>query len=278
MKLRRDRIVVVLEYNIYVYNFADLKLLLQIETVANPKGLCAISSTSNSSVLACPGLTKGQVRLELHGLKKPKFISAHDSSLACLVLTLDGRLLATASNKGTLIRVFNTHDGTRLQEVRRGADRAEIFSISFSGNAQWLAVSSDKGTVHVFSLKGETEEGSNKPLEGQGGTGFKSDNSNTIGVGSSSNNKTLASSITNANPGSTLSFMRGVLPSYFSSEWSFCQFRLPEEIKSIVAFGPEKHTIVIVGSDGSFYRCAFDHVHGGEMTQQEHVKFIKLEK
>lgn len=38
-------------------------------------------------------------------------------------------------------------------QLRRGADRAEIYSLAFSSTAQWLAVSSDKGTVHVFSLK-----------------------------------------------------------------------------------------------------------------------------
>lgn len=40
-----------------------------------------------------------------------------------------------------------------MMQVRRGADRAEIYSLAFSPTAQWLAVSSDKGTVHVFSLK-----------------------------------------------------------------------------------------------------------------------------
>lgn len=38
-------------------------------------------------------------------------------------------------------------------QVRRGAERAEIYSLAFSSGAQWLAVSSDKGTVHVFSIK-----------------------------------------------------------------------------------------------------------------------------
>lgn len=38
-------------------------------------------------------------------------------------------------------------------QVRRGADRAEIYSLAFSATAQWLAVSSDKATVHVFNLK-----------------------------------------------------------------------------------------------------------------------------
>lgn len=37
-------------------------------------------------------------------------------------------------------------------QVRRGADRAEIYSLAFSPTAEWLAVSSDKGTIHVFSV------------------------------------------------------------------------------------------------------------------------------
>ncbi len=37
-----------------------------------------------------------------------------------------------AAEKGTLIRVFSTGDGTKLQEVRRGSDPACIYSIAFS--------------------------------------------------------------------------------------------------------------------------------------------------
>jgi WD40 repeat protein len=43
--------------------------------------------------------------------------------------------------------------GLNLLQVRRGADRAEIYSLAFSNNLQYLAVSSDKGTIHVFNLK-----------------------------------------------------------------------------------------------------------------------------
>ncbi|XVF24286.1 hypothetical protein REPUB_Repub13aG0114300 [Reevesia pubescens] len=116
VKLRRDRIVVVLEHKIYVYSFMDLKLLHQIETLANPRGLCCLSHHSNTSVLACPGLHRGQVRVEHFGLNMMKLINAHDSHIACFTLTFDGLLLATASTRGTLIRIFNTMDGTRLQE------------------------------------------------------------------------------------------------------------------------------------------------------------------
>lgn len=119
VKLRRDRIVVVLEHKIYVYSFRDLGLLNQIETLANPRGLCCLSHYANTSVLACPGLRRGQIRVEHFGLHITKFIQAHDNNVACLTLTMDGLLLATASTKGTLIRIFNTLDGTLLQEVIR---------------------------------------------------------------------------------------------------------------------------------------------------------------
>ena len=42
VKLRRDRVVVVLATKVYVYRFSDLKLLDQIDTQPNPRGLVAL--------------------------------------------------------------------------------------------------------------------------------------------------------------------------------------------------------------------------------------------
>ncbi|TYG39375.1 hypothetical protein ES288_D12G011700v1 [Gossypium darwinii] len=251
VRLRRDRIIVVLEQKIFVYNFVDLKLLHQIGTILNPKGLCAVSQGAGSLVLVCPGLQKGQVRVEHYASKRTKFIMAHDSRIACFALSQDGQLLATASTKGTLVRIYNTIDGSLLQEVRRGADRAEIYSLAFSSNAQWLAVSSDKGTVHVFSLK--------------------------ISAGSPGTTQSRSTSEPVVSSHSSLSFIKGVLPKYFSSEWSVAQFRLVEGSQYLVAFGHQKNTVVILGIDGSFYRCQFDPVNGGEMTQLEYHNFLKPE-
>ena len=39
VKLRRDKIVVVLEHKIYVYNFSDLKIVHQTDTWGNPRGI-----------------------------------------------------------------------------------------------------------------------------------------------------------------------------------------------------------------------------------------------
>ncbi|KAK1440479.1 hypothetical protein QVD17_06306 [Tagetes erecta] len=247
VRLRRDRIVVVLLEKIYVYNFADLKLLQQIDTVTNPKGLCEVSHVAGSMVLVCLGLRKGQIRVEHYGLKQTKFVMAHDSRIVCVALTHDGRLLATASSKGTLIRIFNTVDGSLIQEVRRGADRADIYSLAFSPTAERLGVSSDRGTVHVFNLKVDSG---------------------------------LMQTVSDQNNGSPplvshLSFMKGVLPKYFSSEWSVARIHLNEGLQYVVGFGHQKNTVVILGMDGSFYRCQFDPVAGGEkMTVLECHNFL----
>ncbi|KAL2540514.1 Autophagy-related protein 18a [Abeliophyllum distichum] len=255
VRLRRDRIVVVLEHKIFVYNFPDLMLLHQIETIANPKGLCAVSQVAESFVLVCPGLQKGLVRVEHYTLKRTEFISAHDSGIACFTLSQDGIWLATAGCKGTLVRIYNTHDVTLLQEVRRGADRAEIYSLAFSPTAQWLAVSSDKGTVHVFKLK--------------------------VNLGNLESDKSLSPTDQNlaaTTSSSSLSSIKGVLHSYFNSERSVAQFRLPEGARYIVAFGHQKNTVVILGLDGSFYLCKFDPATGGEMTQLDYHNFLEPEE
>ncbi|PNY09732.1 WD repeat domain phosphoinositide-interacting protein 3-like [Trifolium pratense] len=257
VRLRRDMIVVVLEFKVYVYNFKDFKVISQVETFSNPKGLCVVSQLADSMVMVCPGLQKGQVRVDHYAKKKINYVWAHDSSLACFGLTIDGKFLATASTRGTLIRVFDTENGALLQEVRRGANAAEIYSLAFSSTAQWLAVSSDKGTVHVFSLK--------------------VNNSNTELEKSQSSSNSADASI--ASFSSSLPFIKikGVLPKYFNSEWSFAQFHLNEDCRCTVAFGNQNNTLTILGMDGSFYRCQFDPVHGGKMTQLESHNFLKPE-
>ncbi|CAI9769019.1 unnamed protein product [Fraxinus pennsylvanica] len=256
VRLWKDQIVVILLNKIYVYNFEDLELLHQIDTMSNPKGLCEVSRESEK-VLACLGLHQGEVRVEHCTFKRTNTITAHDSQIECIALTHDGRFLATASTKGTLVRVFNTWDESLLHELRRGSGRAEIYSISFSLDAQWLAVSSDKATVHVFKLNVDSRAAS----------------------ASASAAAAAGPNIFSPTPASFLSQITGI-PKYLKSQWSVTRFRLPQEgIRNIVTFGQQqKNTVIIIGVDGSYFRCQFDPEARGEMIEVQHLNFLQPEQ
>lgn len=147
------------------------------------------------------------------------------------------------------------------QELRRGADPACIYSIAFSRGAQWLAVSSDKGTVHVFSL--DRRRASTAAVDAAAAAG---------GAPGAPDGGALR------NPVSAFSFVSAILPvPYFASERSFAQFRLPEETRSIVGFGPGPCTLVVASLAGSFYTATFDPERGGACEQRSYCKFVELE-
>ena len=90
-------------------------------------------------MLACPDREKGRVKVNIYtGDSASEEISnvleAHNSSLSCISLNYNGTLLATASEKGTIIRLYNPHSGEALQELRRGTDKAEVYSIAIDVN------------------------------------------------------------------------------------------------------------------------------------------------
>eukprot|EP00009_Paramoeba_aestuarina_P001815 CAMPEP_0201507796 /NCGR_PEP_ID=MMETSP0161_2-20130828/1356_1 /ASSEMBLY_ACC=CAM_ASM_000251 /TAXON_ID=180227 /ORGANISM="Neoparamoeba aestuarina, Strain SoJaBio B1-5/56/2" /LENGTH=284 /DNA_ID=CAMNT_0047902267 /DNA_START=99 /DNA_END=950 /DNA_ORIENTATION=+ len=157
VRLRKDRIVVALETKVYIYNFTDLRLMTSFETTNNPTGLIALSPKENNTVLVCPGLEPGHARIELFDVPKTHNIIAHETGLACVALNMDGTLLATASEKGTLVRIYDTASGELLRELRRGSGQAQIYSIKFSPDSKFLLVTSDTGTIHLFAA-GETEK------------------------------------------------------------------------------------------------------------------------
>lgn len=64
----------------------------------------------------------------------------------------NGTLLATVSDKGTLIRVYNLSDGNFLAELRRGSKNTDINCIVFDENNKYVGCASGGGTIHFFSI------------------------------------------------------------------------------------------------------------------------------
>lgn len=149
VRLSKSRIVVALLNSIHTFAFSNPPQKLSVfETTDNPMGLACLGQ----KLLAFPGRSPGQVQLVELETGNVSIIPAHSSPLRAMALSPDGEILATASEMGTLVRVFSTSNCAKMAELRRGVDQAVIFSLAISPSNNLLAVTSDKSTLHVFDL------------------------------------------------------------------------------------------------------------------------------
>ena len=163
VRLNRARVIARERTRCTIYELGTLARQQTIDTVACERGLVALSADAESSVLAFAGsASEGKVvvhdALNLCGICE---VRAHRTPLAALALNADGTMLATASVKGTVIRVTALPSGTKMWSFRRGATSSVIQSLNFGATAfqpPLLCVSSDKGTAHVFAIEGEPKE------------------------------------------------------------------------------------------------------------------------
>mgnify|MGYP001135301505 CR=1 FL=1 len=75
----------------------------------------------DNPVLLLPSDGNVHVHDALNLSDRPVVVKAHNSPLAALALSTDGGLLATCSEKGTVIRVFALPDWENVKSFRRGS-------------------------------------------------------------------------------------------------------------------------------------------------------------
>ncbi|MFH4976953.1 hypothetical protein AB6A40_003662 [Gnathostoma spinigerum] len=161
VKMNKKHLIVCIEEHIFVHNVKDAQVTHVIrDTPPNTNGVIDLTS-SGDSLIAYPGSVKtGEVHIfdatNLTALGVT--ITAHSNPLAALKFSYDGKYLATASVRGTVIRVFGIPSGERLFEFQRGSWGAAINSLAFSMDGQYLASSSNTETVHVFKLDKSSED------------------------------------------------------------------------------------------------------------------------
>ncbi|XP_054717618.1 WD repeat domain phosphoinositide-interacting protein 4-like [Uloborus diversus] len=162
LRMRRDRLFVAQRTQIHVFCFPNNPAkLFTFDTGVNPRGLCEVSPfpSSERQLLVFPGHISGSIQIvdlaKIHpgSSATPITLNAHTSDVAYIAINHQGTLVATASVKGTLIRVFDTYRKLLLIELRRGYDPASVYCINFSSDSDFLCACSDKGTIHIFALK-----------------------------------------------------------------------------------------------------------------------------
>ncbi|KAJ8318082.1 hypothetical protein KUTeg_003173 [Tegillarca granosa] len=165
VRLRRDRIVVVLDTMIKVYTFTQNPQQLHVfETCPNPKGLCVMCPNSNNSLLTFPGRKTGHVQIvDLANTEKsPIDIAAHEAALSWY-LNKNSSLLCVSSDHGT-VHIFSTEDPKKNKQLGIGSASflPKYFSSTWSfskfqvpGGAQCVcAFGSDNNAVIVVCADG----------------------------------------------------------------------------------------------------------------------------
>uniref|UniRef100_A0A2K5QPR0 WD repeat domain 45 n=4 Tax=Platyrrhini TaxID=9479 RepID=A0A2K5QPR0_CEBIM len=192
-------------------------------------GLCDLCPSLEKQLLVFPGHKCGSLQLvDLSSTKPgtssaPFTINAHQSDIACVSLNQPGTVVASASQKGTLIRLFDTQSKEKLVELRRGTDPATLYCINFSHDSSFLCASSDKGTVHIFALK-DTRLNRRSALARVGKVG-------------------------------------PMIGQYVDSQWSLASFTVPAESACICAFGRNTsknvNSVIAICVDGTFHKYVF---------------------
>ncbi|KAF3939720.1 hypothetical protein ABW19_dt0207613 [Dactylella cylindrospora] len=249
VRISRSKIVVVLRNNLAIYDFsAPPQRRAAFETVNNDFGLVCLGSKH----IAFPGRTTGQVNLFDLGCGNNIIIPAHTSNIMALALSPNGELLATASENGTLIRVFSTAGSAIVSELRRGIDKALIYSMAFSPSSKRIAVTSDKCTLHVFDVLPTQSEGQ-RP-------------------GSRQSNSGQDTTHTETNKRFSLLGQLPLLPKYFRSEWSFAQARVEGAGRNTVGWVNEDTIIVTSPEDCKWEKFVIlnaPHTESGKACERE---------
>lgn len=312
VKLNRRRLIAVLEEQIYVYDISNMKLLHTIETPPNPSAICAMSPSSENCFIAYPTpasiskpsskpgappeipATTDVMVFDANTCEAINIIQAHKSPVSCLAINREGTMLATASDKGTVIRVFALPGAQKIAQFRRGAYPAKIHSISFNATSTLLLVSSDTDTVHIFRMADGRKKKKNVAEPSlQHSDSYASSISSSVDAESVATNSLYSNP---RSPGATPSASSGkapfegmlrraswkglvnskfvgkaaqYMPDMLSEMWEpsrdFAFLKLPKSnIQSISAMSSSAPQIMVVTSDGYFYQYNIDLDKGGE--------------
>ncbi|CAJ0580817.1 unnamed protein product, partial [Mesorhabditis spiculigera] len=158
-------LVIVQPRKLHIFQFPNPCKLLRTEEVAfHQKAICTLSPDILNPCLAFTGSSIGTVQImslekvSTSSSQHSKNINAHKNEIAQMAMNKQGTLLATGSVKGTVIRIFGTRTCQPMWEFRRGTDPAGLYCMQFSPCSTFLAVSSDKGTIHIFSCRDSKKE------------------------------------------------------------------------------------------------------------------------
>jgi WD40 repeat protein len=159
VKIRTDSIIGLIVNRIYILNINTLEIVDEIEIDTINKHLYGISYIHSELILAFPqNKSKGKIQIEKYSIStkinkkiKTEIVNAHESNVVCIAVSKDGTLLASASEKGSYIRLFDTSNGALLAELKKGR-KGTLTHISFELNNDYIGYASNIGKIYIYDI------------------------------------------------------------------------------------------------------------------------------
>ncbi|KAH9848987.1 WD40 repeat-like protein [Lenzites betulinus] len=331
VKMNRKTLVIVLEVEIYIYDISNMKLLHVIETTPNPNGeyhfsvretkylssaaIVALSPSADNSYLAYPSPVPSPALAQTSAAQQPSpaaaapstgdvllfstrsltvanVIQAHKSPISFLSVNSSGTMLATASDKGTVIRVWSIPGAEKLYQFRRGTREARIYSINFNLVSTLLVVSSAHDTVHIFKLGQGQGQGrgavssAQSPSSPSGSIDSREGSQGLDGGYDAYVDKKKGNSVSSTLRRKSLhltknltSSVGGYLPNTLTEMWEpsrdFAFLRLPTSgARCIAALSGTMPQVMVISSEGYFYSYNIDLENGGECSLMKQYSLL----
>lgn len=181
-------------------------------------GLGLMDISTNSKVLVYTDSKNPSTLHVVNGQSAKTVTIDKENGMSMVQLNHDGSLLAIANKQGSSVYIVNVDSLQIMQHLKRGLEDAEIYGITFSPTSEFLALFADTKTLHIFAIKDKT---------------------------------------TLLNETWKISYLKHILPQYFSCEWSFQKKQLPDKlpskITSIIDLKTKETTFKIVNNQGNWY-------------------------
>jgi WD40 repeat protein len=94
------------------------EIIKKILTANNTNGILSYHSKDDDILIAYPHEEEGVVGLYNHKKNQISKINAQNSSIQIITFSTSGKYIATASEKGTVIKIFNVSDLSEFKVVK----------------------------------------------------------------------------------------------------------------------------------------------------------------
>lgn len=153
--LMDDMFFVVLKNSVKIYSINTSRIINFIKGAENEMAPFDVATIGENIFVATTGKTANDMKIVNIDQDKKDFVefNCHTHPVSNAKFSKDGSMLATSSEQGTIIRLFNTSTGDKLSEFRRGTFHARILDMAISPDNYVLAVMSSHNTIHFFDIK-----------------------------------------------------------------------------------------------------------------------------